>query len=189
MKAVLVVDGQVRELFQDVVDGVSLAERYAPALIEQMIEAPDQVQPGWTYADGQWSPPPGPPLDALKAHKEDMVWAAIRAEMDKHYDQPWQQAASQVHAHYKDLLARDDVPQAVKDQITPVLGLFVQLWQYLLVGSSMAGSSRVAQIRALTTPEEVTAYQVDLSGWVATDPQISMSQITVPAALAILPTV
>lgn len=117
------------------------------------------------------------------------MWAAIRAELNKHYDQPWQTAASQLHTHYKELLARDDVPQAVKDMITPVMGLFVALWQYLLVGSSVAGSSRVAAIRALTSPEAVAAYQVDLSDWVATDPQITMSQITVPAALAILPKV
>lgn len=188
MKA-LINNNTIGEVFPATLNGTPLADRYPQALIEQLVDVPDDAQPGWELAGGQWSPPPGLSLDSLKTAKEDEVWAAIRAEMNRHYDQPWQTAASQLHSHYKELMAREDVLQEIKDQITLVLSLFVALWQYLLVGSSVAGSSRVAAIRALTTTDEVEAYTVDLSDWVAIDPQITMSQITVPAALGILPQV
>ena len=183
MKKIRIIDGTVAEVFQE-----PLAA-YHPDFLAQGIDAPDEVQPGWTSVDGHYSPPPGPLLDTLMAAKAEEVWAAIRVEMDRHYDQPWQTAASQLNAHYKELLGRDDVPQAVKDEITPAMVKLVQLWAYLLVGSSAAGAKRVAAIRTLTTAEDVQSYTVDLSDWVATDPQITMSQITVPAALAILPRV
>jgi hypothetical protein len=42
---------------QFVVGEVPIEQRFAPELVAQMVEAPDSVEPGWLYADGEFSPP------------------------------------------------------------------------------------------------------------------------------------
>lgn len=92
MHYVYVTDGVVTDQAQ--VDPFTI---FAPSYAEGFIEAADEVTFGWTYADGQFSPPPGPTPEQIqaqnKAQAESLLqatdWTATIDINDPQYSNPY----------------------------------------------------------------------------------------------------
>ena len=52
---------------------------FAAGYAEGFIEAPDDVTFGWTYADGQFSPPPGPSPEQIQAANKAQASSLLQA--------------------------------------------------------------------------------------------------------------
>lgn len=87
--------GRVAELIT-LPDGIAIAEAVHPDLAAQFAAVPPDAapEPGWSYADGAFSPPPAPPLSELQATRT----AAARAEFDARVaaGMPWQGRVLQI---------------------------------------------------------------------------------------------
>lgn len=70
---------------------------FAAGYAEGFIEAPDDVTFGWTYADGQFSPPPGPSPEQIQAANKAQAssllqatdWTATVDIADPQYSNPY----------------------------------------------------------------------------------------------------
>jgi hypothetical protein len=52
---------------------------FTPTYAEGFIEAADEVTFGWTYHDGQFSPPPGPTPEQIAAQNKQQASALLQA--------------------------------------------------------------------------------------------------------------
>lgn len=92
MHYVYVTDGVVTDQAQ--VDPFTI---FAPSYAEGFIEAADEVTFGWTYADGQFSPPPGPTPEQIQAQNKAQAsslllatdWTATVDITDPAYSDPY----------------------------------------------------------------------------------------------------
>lgn len=70
---------------------------FAPSYAVQFIEAPDEVTFGWTYKNGEFSPPPGPTPEQIQAqNKQEAItklqatdWAATVDITDQNFSDPY----------------------------------------------------------------------------------------------------
>lgn len=81
MKIVYILNGVVREIISD--NATPPAQWYGPEFAANCLEAPDEVEQGWEYADGMFAPPAdGPTVEeqivALKAQLEATDYQAIK---------------------------------------------------------------------------------------------------------------
>ena len=74
MHYVYVTDGVVTDQAQ--VDPFTI---FAPSYAEGFIEAADEVTFGWTYADGEFSPPPGPTPEEIQAQNKQQASSLLSA--------------------------------------------------------------------------------------------------------------
>jgi len=74
-----IVNGIVAEVFPEVINGSPIEDCFHPDFIAALAACPDNVEPGWTCAEGVFAPPSGPSLTQAQAAK----LAAIEAERDR----------------------------------------------------------------------------------------------------------
>lgn len=110
-------DGSVVEVVS-LDDDITLEDAFHPLLAADMKPCPEETQQGWIFSDGQFSAPPAPNLDTLKAERIATLRAACEASILGGFVS---EALGSSHTYPSDIKAQINLMGSVTDSLIPSL--------------------------------------------------------------------
>ena len=182
-------NGRVAELV-NIPEGQTAGQVFHPDLAAQVMEVPAGVAPGWRRDPdtGEFSPPPGPDLEDLRAARLRALaqgvnsFIATKPHGGPRYDGDWKLTALNLKIEYRAALADPATPAEVLPVIQARLDLIlsVEAWINKVLTHYLV---RQAELNAASDEAGLTAVTWDFSPFEVGqtpdgDPDVYLAQIT-----------